>query len=174
LSNQQTGPQWDLSDSHQPLGCHFLNGAYDVRDVESNYCLSSDTDFANFVYQIDMTTLQEPPGQCGRILFRADDTLHAYYAFEVGSDGFYSLVRNDAAGETLLKEGHSSAILQGDRHPNLLAVKASGEDLSLYVNFQLVAHIEDRSYTHGNIGVGVIVNTGETEVTFRDAKVWAI
>ncbi len=79
-------------------------------------------------------------------------------------------------GEVILREGHSSAILQGDWHPNLLAVKACGKDLFLYVNLQLVAHVQDLSYTHGNIGVGIVVSTQaqETEVTFRQAKVWAI
>jgi hypothetical protein len=102
---------WALSDPHQINGCHFLNGAYDMRDVESNYCLASNTDFANFVYQIEMTTLQGSSGQRGRILFRADDPKDAYYAFEVGIDGSYRLVRNDMTGEVILREGHSSAIL---------------------------------------------------------------
>ncbi len=176
LSNEQTGRVWALSDPRQANGCHFLNSAYDMRDVESNYCLASNTDFANFVYQIEMTTLQGSSGQRGRILFRADDAQDAYYAFEVGIDGSYRLVRNDLTGEVVLREGHSSAILQGDWHPNLLAVKASGKDLFLYVNLQLVAHVQDLSYTHGNIGVGIVVSTQaqETEVTFRQAKVWAL
>src|SRR5579884_2437585 len=77
LRDRQTGPMWFLSDPHQPFGCHFLSGAYDIRDVESNYCLASKTDFANFVYQIEMTTLQEQSGQAGRILFRVDDAQDA-------------------------------------------------------------------------------------------------
>ncbi len=154
----------------------FAIGCNALWNVKWKARYNHSTDFANFVYQIEMTALQEQSGQAGRILFRADDAQHVYYAFEVSADGSYRLVRDDATGDTVLKEGHSSAILQGDLHPNLLAVKASGKDLSLYVNLQLVAHVEDLSYTHGNIGVGIVVNTEaqQTEVTFRQAKVWTI
>lgn len=177
LSNEQNGKLWDVNtDPHQITGCRFLNGAYDMRDTESNYCLASDTDFANFVYQIKMTTIQEPSGQTGRILFRADDAQHTYYDFQVGADGSYFLTRNSATDDTTLLEGHSPAIMRGDLQSNLLAVKADGEDLSLYVNYHLIGHTQDLSYTNGNIGVGINVNsgTGETEVAFRGAKVWAI
>jgi hypothetical protein len=62
LSNAQSGKLWYQNDANQATGCHFLNDSYDMRDVSSNYCLASNTDYANFVYQIEMTTIQEQPG----------------------------------------------------------------------------------------------------------------
>lgn len=177
LRDEQNGKLWEVdTDPHKVTGCHFLNDAYDMRDTESNYCLASDTNFTNFVYQIEMTTIQEQNGQTGRILFRADDTQHTYYDFQVGADGSYFLTRNSATDDTTLLEGRSPAIVKGDLQSNLLAVKADGEDLSLYVNDHLIGHTQDLSYTNGNIGVGIDVNAGagETEIAFRDAKVWAL
>jgi len=49
LRDEANGKLWDPGDPSKTTGCHFLNGAYDMRDVATNYCLASNTDFANFV-----------------------------------------------------------------------------------------------------------------------------
>lgn len=176
LQNEQTGKKWLLSDPNQPRGCHFLNNAYDIHDVTSNYCLANNTDYTNFVYQIQMTFIRAQAQQAGRILFRADDSQDEYYDFQAGIDGYYYIARNDPSNNTVLMQGYSSAIIEKTGQPNILAVKAIGKDFYLYVNFHLVAHMHDAAYTHGNIGIGVSVNTDgkDIEVAFRNARVWNV
>jgi hypothetical protein len=176
LTSAQTGSLWNQSTptTQQSTGCYFLNNSYDMRDTSPNYCLASNTDYADFVYQIDMKTIQGQSGNTGGIVFRVDDNQDTYYSFQVCVDGSYSLIRNSATDNITIGKGRSAAIIQGDQQSNLLAVKAIGKDLFLYVNFHLVEHVQDLSYTHGNIGIGVVVNSEETEVAFHDAKVWRL
>ncbi len=176
LTSAHTQGAWHITDPHKPLGCSFIPGGYDMKNDASNYCLADETDFTNFVYQIDMTTIQ---GGTGGIVFRVNDEQDSYYNFQVSIDGHYKFYRSGPVSDTpdsVIGTGWSSAIVQGYHCHNLLAVKAIGDNLFLYINFRLMEHIQDRSYTHGNVGVDAMVAKGqrETEVTFSNARVWAV
>ncbi len=180
LTGQQTSTFQLPNHPGQSNVCAYSQGAYDVKKEETNYCLANHTSYlANFVYQIEMTILQAQPGQTGGIVFRADDARHRYYNFQVGVDGSYSLLRSDPAqqgSDPAIWTGQT-AFLKGLQEPNMLAVEARGKDLFLYVNFHLVAHVQDASYTQGNVGVGVVLNQGSSgsiEVAFRSARVWEL
>ncbi len=176
LTSAHTQGAWHITDPNNPYGCRFLKSGYDMAHNESNYCLADQTDFVNFVYQIEMTAMQ---GEMGGIVFRVNDDQDFYYSFQIGVDGRYKLYRSNPASDgsdVILATGWAPDVVQGYHQHNLLAVKAIADDISVYVNFHLVAHIQDRTYTHGNVGIAVTVDYGqkETEETFRDAKVWAI
>jgi transcriptional regulator with XRE-family HTH domain len=176
LTSAHTQGGWHISDPSQPFGCRFLPAGYDMVHDETNYCLADRTDFTNFVYQIDMTTIQ---GGMGGIVFRVNDDQDAYYNFQIGVDEHYKLYRSNPdpnGDDIIMAKGQSTAITPGYRHHNLLAVEAIGDNLFLYVNFHLITHVQEHTYTHGNVGVAVTVDYGQkkTEAIFRDAKVWAI
>ena len=133
-------------------------------------CLASPT-FDDFAYQVQMTIVK---GEGGDILIRGDTK----------GDGYYFLVRQNGTYEfgiyknctncmfTILRSASSSAINSGLNQSNLVAVRASGSTINLYVNNQLIDTVSDSSYSQGQIGVAATGVNGPTEVVFRNAKVW--
>jgi transcriptional regulator with XRE-family HTH domain len=177
LTSSHTQGVWHIAtDAHKLTGCDFFSDGYHMTDDSPNYCLADETDFSDFIYQIDMATIQ---GGTAGIVFRVNDSQDSYYNFQISADGHYCLYRSSSASDSsdpVLGTGWSSAIVQGYHHDNLLAVKAVGDTLSLYVNFRLLAHFQDRFYTHGNVGVYVMVTKGQsiTDAVFHNARVWRI
>jgi eukaryotic-like serine/threonine-protein kinase len=166
---------WDSNkDPQKPTGCRFEGSIYIVEQQQQNYCLAEDTNYTNFVYQIDMKI---DWGNMAGILFRAKGDQQIYYDFQLGTDGTYALYRSDSANSSdkLMKMGSSPAIRQGYHQYNTLAVKATGEDISLYCNFTLLATIHDPTpaHTRGSVGVGTY-GQDDTEAAFRNAQVWQL
>ena len=172
LKSDNSGPyRWATSQT----GCHFTGSAYVMPSTGPNYCLDANTDFSNFVYQIQVTILQ---GTAAGIIFRAYDPNQQYYLLLLTPDGRYLVYRGDGPDTelTLLASGRHAAIHQGYNQPNLVAVKASGSSMVFYVNLQRIAAVVDGHYTHNNIGVTVgLPNEMERNVaSYRYAKVWTL
>ena len=107
-------------------------------------------------------------GSTGGIVFRADRaTTHLYY-FTVDRNGGYLLKAYYD------KVGHSSVIARGSgisfHETELIGVVAQGSTISLYVNRQLIQHVQDGTFMQGQ--VGVVVYQGEA--IFGSAKVWVL
>ena len=181
LNNNQTSGSWHLTKANKLTGCHITNGAYDIKELDNEYCLADEpSSLTDFVYQIDMTIIQGP--QAG-IVFRVIDNQQFYYDFEVGVDGSYRLYRSDPTPDVydpIILQGTSPAIQKGYNRLNQLAVKAIGPRIFLYVNSQLVGETQDSNYSIGNVGVRIVDEDGKaihgrgySEASYRNAKVWA-
>jgi hypothetical protein len=174
LVDPLSGPSssgWLLG-SDQQTSCFFAGGAlhsYSARDHLYNPCLALATNFANFTVEVDMRILR---GDGGGLLFRTDANNNTGYCFFVGSDGAYSLFIND--GQTLngLIGGPSTAIHSGIGPDNLLTVIAQGNTITLYVNKQYVASIQDNNFGRGSIGVFAGNDGHVTEAAFNNLQVW--
>ena len=59
-------------------------------------------------------------------------------------------------------------------HAYLLTVIARGRSISLYVDKQWLATVEDQSSSSGAIGLMAYDKTQPTEVAFRNMKVWEL
>jgi hypothetical protein len=155
--------------------CYFAGGAYHVKSVTShiNYaCPEYDTEFSNFVYEVQMTILS---GEGGGITFREDMQGHQY-TFLVRNDGAYGFYKFEGYGKTVspLITDTSSAIKRGLKQKNLIAVIARGKTLDLYVNNQRINSVNDGAFGKGVIAVSASTTAGTTEVAFSNAKVWTL
>ena len=150
-----------LDDSQ--IGCDFTGGAYHVSINQKNtflVCYAQPT-FSNFAFQEQMTILK---GDYGGIVFRTNkDNAFGYrFAFGLGICNFHY-------GDKQLAE---SAIRANLNQAYLLTAIARGSSISLYVDKQWVATVEDNSASSGGIGLmaGDFANTAD--VAFRHVQVW--
>jgi len=167
--------RWDYDATY----CVFKQDGYHMMPMEQNSlsaCSAGFTNFSNFAYEVQMQILK---GDGGGLTFRIVRTLRRNYLFfisQVGSYGLYLYSGNTNFTTTILAHGSSPAIKQGLNQVNRLAVVALGSTITLYINYQQIASVNDSTYSQGQIGlVAGTFNTtyaSQTEVVFSTAKVW--
>lgn len=158
--------------------CRFCAGSYRViiqpRPVSwMGYCLAMDTNFSDFVYQIEATLLR---GKELGIVFRQTPQ-YGFYYFYIRCDGSWGLVvMNRITRERkLLDAGWSLSIKIELREPNVLAVVANGPDLDLYVNHEYLARVTDTSCPHGRLSLGASSDDGNPcEASFNNVMLWTL
>jgi hypothetical protein len=93
-------------------------------------------------------------------------------------------VNNDKTYNLKIFQSHSYAgaiasdtLTNVDTSPGkqiLLAVIANGNTITMYVNHQQVASVQDSTYSQGQVGVAAEDVSGPTEVAFSNARVWTL
>ncbi len=172
LLDNTRGYNWDNNYVTGIGGCQFSTRAYQSSVLQISLfspCYALATNFSNFFYELQVRITQ---GNQGGLLFRHDTTNSAFYYFHIDTDGKYALdlYQNDILTKTLIS-GSSSVINTTLGGSNLLAVRANGSALDMYVNKHLVASVINNILSQGQIGVMASSVTSPTVVLFSDAKV---
>jgi hypothetical protein len=119
--------------------------------------------------------------QAAGIIFRTNDSsAQTYYIFEITVNGTFFVQRNDSSQSDaqLYTESKAPIIHAGLNQKNILAVDASGDSMTFYINGQNVGQRTDSRYSSGLIGVivGEQFNQSDTQITteatYNYAKVW--
>ncbi len=174
LQDNSQGHQWDTNYQSNAGGCEFLNQAYHsvVLKVGSGFyspCYAESTNSANFFYEVQSQIVQ---GDEAGILFRGNSTNGTFYCFHIDASGAYGLdiyESNNTVTPTQAN-GTNSYINTASGATNLLAVRAHGNILELFVNKHLIASITDNTYTSGQIGVFAASQTKDTDVMFSNVR----
>src|SRR5262249_45369383 len=132
--------------------------------------------FSNFAFEVQLTIIQ---GDCGGMLFRADNEGH-YYFFDICENGTYLVSKHVDGISPHFKSfysGRSSAIHRGQGHQNKIAVVVNGSLMTFYVNEQQIDQEQDSSYTSGKIALiadPYASGAHATDVAYSNARVWAL
>ncbi len=180
LRDNSQGNGWVENAPNSIGGCMFTGGAYHGSVNKGYYttCLGG-ASFKNFAMEAQIAVLK---GDCGGIIFRADNAGH-HYLFEIcpnGGYGVYLYFGPSGNDYKTLQTGSSSAIRTGYNQNNLIAAMAVNQEIRLFVNRQLVYQLKAQSYSMGQCGFavdssGAIVGTAApTEVVFENLKVWTL
>ncbi|HET8843013.1 MAG TPA: hypothetical protein VFN35_16235, partial [Ktedonobacteraceae bacterium] len=177
LRDQNSGVNWQEGSNAQQARCVFKDGAYVVvQPLEGLFhpCIAQLTEYQNFAYEVEMTI---QAGEFGGILFRCEDSFDLRcYLFRLHVDGsywFYRFTDRSIDHAQLLDSGRFATFQKGVGKTNRVAVVASEDVFTFYVNGQKVATLHDRGYTHGQIGVlAGSMEQGPSETMFQQARVW--
>ncbi len=98
-----------------------------------------------------------------------------FYYFAISADGYYAIFRRTQDGELLPLTGPAmlrSPLIRTDGNENRLLAVCKGTQLTLYVNGEKVAQVEDETLERGDIGLaaGTVLRAG-TIVWFDDLEV---
>ncbi len=98
----------------------------------------------------------------------------SFYYFAISADGYYAIFRRVAGGDMEVLTGngvgmiHSPAIKTGGQTNHILAV-CREDELSLYVNGELLETVSDDAHARGDVGIGAGSGPGgEACVRFDD------
>lgn len=177
MVDNSKGMNWEVN---QQNGCFFSGSSYHVFDDEAHSfgtCASLNKDLTDYTFEASMVITQASgDGDGGGLIFRADEQNVKLYRVTVDQNGVYRiLIYVDEKGTTsrILKEDTVPSFNTGLQQTNVLSVVVRGDQISFYVNRQLVTTVTDSTYTHGQIGFDVTNHqSGKTEVAFTNVKVW--
>ena len=165
LVDNSKGYGWDETK------CKFSQGAYTGSTSGGySYCLATNTDFSDLVYQVQVKITK---GDCGGIVFRLSGTSYDFFLLCQDQSYAFFIHKTNTPLLSATASGTSSAIHRGLNQLNFIAVEAQGSTIKLYVNHQLIKSVNDKVTTHGQIGViADDLYAHPTEVTFSNADVW--
>lgn len=178
LRTQTQQSLWEVEPAEP--GCFFTErGLQDNASSLDRFhtCVAQNTNFGNFIYQIQMTIIK---GDCGGIAFRVDQTRWRQYLFYICRDAraFINLYTSARAfgvfgdAKPLWHWSNLSSIHTGLGQSNTIAVVANASGFDLWVNHQQLAPVRDNTLLDGSIGVVAYDLSQPTEVVFSDAQVW--
>ena len=179
LKDNSNGNFWD--EGYNSGGsCIFESGSYRISTNVNNsyhFC-TSDSNFSNFVYEVNMTILQ---GDEGSLVFDFNSSSDSFYYFGINIDGTYELniYQNNSLAKqftqgTLSNLSALSNINTGIGQQHLLAVVANNSTITVFVDHQPITSVKDSTLSQGQIGVAADDNGNATEVAFSNARVWTL
>jgi hypothetical protein len=106
------------------------------------------------------------------LIYRAQDGAH-YYAFAVGSDGYYTVLRIDGDEEVSLVDWQQFPHVRRDRQANRLRVACEGTTCRFYINDEYATTVEDATWLEGEMGLWVRSFEKEPiSAQFESVRVW--
>jgi len=170
-----SGSGWDEDTAVGGGGCAFSNGSYHASLYKAGFyfpCIARNTNFGNFVFQVQMTILK---GDNGGLVFRGDGSTTKFYAFRLDTHGIYDLFSaQDSNHSTELAYGSSSSFKKNAGQVNLLTIIARNSSIYFYINKQYVGNITDSTYHSGQIGFFAEDHNNPTDIAFNNAEVWKL
>jgi transcriptional regulator with XRE-family HTH domain len=174
---QDSEGEW-INESNNGGSCQFIGGAYHVSQQQTGILFScaSYSIFSNFAFELNLTVLH---GNCGGIAFRDDRHANAYL-FPVCQDGTYSIEKmshDNSWKLQTLRHTRSSALHTGLHKQNKIAVVATGNIMTFYINERQIDQEQDSSYASGKIALIANADFSKayaTDVAYSNARVWTL
>jgi hypothetical protein len=164
----------DESDTSQRF---YHRGAYHVRAESDNLVTwggpLDGQAFGDFFVEVEAELIGGPAYSEQGLLFRQVDDSNFYY-FTVGNEGYYALKKLiDGVWETVIDWQPSELITSGEDAYNILGVLAEGDQITLVVNDNLLATVEDATFASGRVALSVgTFEEGGVEVAFDNLVLW--
>jgi hypothetical protein len=138
-------------------GFDFINGGYQIFVKIKDVPIWSvrKNPYQDVQVEVDVTEQENSKGGYFGLVCRHSGG-GEFYAFVIGSDGFYGIGKKGSGVFSFLKQGGLSpdANLSGDE-PNRVRADCIGNTLSLFVNGIKISEVQDKDYLKGDVGMVV-------------------
>lgn len=129
---------------------------------------------SDFTCEVEVIPLSGSDFNGYGLVYRAQDSTR-YYAFAVGSDGYYAVLLVTGDEETELVSWQQFPHVLRGRQANRLRVACAGATCRFYVNDEYAATFDDDTWLAGDVGLWVRgFDDGDVAVQFLDARVWPV
>jgi hypothetical protein len=167
LADNTRGYSWEEGTRDQGT-CAFIGGTYHSNVPLTHYlhsCVALSTHFNNFAFEVQMTLIS---GTAGGVVFNADRATTHFYSFAIDRNGAYLLkAYYDKVGDSTVLASGSGVSFNGT---GLIGVVEQGNNISLYLNHQIIQQVNSTSAGLGQLGVVVY----EGEAMFSNARAWVL
>jgi hypothetical protein len=126
----------------------------------------------DFTLEIQAVPRSGPDFNGYGLIYRARDPAH-YYAFAVGGDGYYAVLRVTEGRIVPLVDWRQFPHVRRGREPNRLRVACAGPTCRFYINDEYATAVGDDAWPAGEVGLWVRAFEDErVAVEFVHARVW--
>ncbi|MCB0194948.1 MAG: PD40 domain-containing protein [Anaerolineae bacterium] len=131
----------------------YGNNRYQIEVNASNLVAwgLANRDVADFEMEVEAKLEDGDQKNSYGVLIRFLDR-NNFYRFDISGDGYFLLSKFVEGNWTTLVDWTASEYINTDGSANILKIAAFGPDLTVWVNGQELASVEDDSLTHGNFG----------------------
>ncbi len=168
---------WDQVDDAD-YTTDYHSGAYRIvvkTEMSDSWANPAGLSFEDVVIEVEAAKNGGPDDNDFGLICRYQDTTHFYYGI-ISSDGYYGITKVSSDSSVILGGDnleYSDVINQGSA-ANHIRFDCVGEELTLYVNGQLLDHQTDREYSSGNVGlIAGTYSTPGADIIFDDFMVSA-
>lgn len=127
---------------------------------------------SDLTLEAEMLPLYGPDLDGYGLIYRAQDEAH-YFAFAVGSDGYYAVLQITDGEETPLVDWQQFPHVHRGQQANRLRVTCAGPNCHFYINDEYATTIEDDTWLAGDVGLWVRnFQDADVAVRFRDVRAW--
>lgn len=167
---------WESYDSVTGAQLGVENGIYRIFNASPGYVWGLNSQaYADTVVEVQATPLTSFQDIGSGVMCRADASNNGDgYYFMINPNGHYS-IRIGRGNEVapLIDWSPSPAVHSGIDHNTIRAV-CLGNQLAMYVNDQLVASVEDNTYSSGYTGLTAAASNFGVDISFDNLKLYAI
>ena len=152
---------WEVGD-YDTGDVGYKDGIYFVRSEGGGGVMwgVANRSFENIIIEVDATQTLAPSNNNNAFGIKCREQGGDGYGFEISGDGYYSIqIIKNGDWEPLVEWTTSDVIHQGNATNRIRAV-CDGPHLAMFVNGELLAEVEDSTYTEGDISL--------TAATFED------
>lgn len=156
--------------------CSFTGGAYHIVETTAKIyypCYANNLTFSNFAFEATMKLVK---GDCGGLIFRANNITGKLYLYRFCYDSRYRFtlyIDNSGTDATDIANQPSSIIKPG-YVTNTIAVVANGNTFDLYANGQNIDTVTDSTYSSGRIALFAEDISNSAEVAFSNVRIWTL
>lgn len=132
-----------------------------------------DRSSSDFAYEVIARPLAAPPSSLYGygLIYRAQDAEH-YYAFAVGSDGYYAVIRRDGEDVIPLVAWQQFPHIRRGPQANRLLVTCVASSCSFRINDEYATTVEDDRWLSGDVGLWARSFDGEVAAQYATIRLW--
>lgn len=152
-----------------------VDGRYRMQADEGDFLWAlNDEMHTDVVIQVEVEQLSTDDTTIYGVMCRADpeDDGDGYY-FAIGGIGYYSIYTFDGGEMNILVDPTTSRVVNAGQDENVFTIVCVGEYLAMYLNEELVAEIEDDTFSEGMAGFSTFgVDGVTTDIVFDNLTIW--
>ena len=174
FSDHENG--WKVSVTNTGI-VHYDQDTFRIMILEDNadYWSTPGINVKDSISDVDAVKVTGPGNNLFGLVCRWSDQ-NNYYAFQVSSDGYYGILRVQNGERKVISDNslQTTNLIRYGEKINHLRADCVGNTLSLYVNWNKVAEVNDDTFTAGDVGL-IASSLGEagTDVRFDNFIVLA-
>ena len=128
---------------------------------------------SDLTLEVEAIPLASPDFNGYGLVYRAQDEAH-YFAFAVGSDGYYAVLRVANGEETPLVDWQQFPHIHRGQQANRLRVACAGPTCRFFINDEYATTVEDDTWLAGDVGLWVhSFQDADVAIQFRHVRAWA-
>lgn len=167
---------WETYSSPRGVELGVENGIYRAYAASPGYVWGLNAqEHTDVVAEVEVTPLTPFSDIGAGVMCRADTSNNGDgYYFMINANGYYSILVGEGDSIDPLIDWQPSTAVHAGIDRNVIRAVCLDNQLAMYVNDELVASVEDNTYTSGFAGLAVAAGNNGVDMSFDNMTLYSI